>query len=161
MKRILLALLAVAGVVAVIASPFGVLQTKAKYEQFNSVVAGYTFAQDNFKNTQANIDTARDAFIARRTFEVDFGDVSRVVQLLNGVNTIQVSKVMCCDALNQFIQTAEWEERRTPSAVCISLSVENTVAALNVLSKMELPIYSISVVDTNAVDVIFLTGGAL
>lgn len=161
MKRILLAILAIAALVAVFISPYNINNTLANYRQVNSAVAGYTFAQDNLKNTQVGVNSARDAFSSQRTFEVHFSDVSRIVQLLNGVATIQVSEVMCCDALNQFVPTVMWEEGMSPSAVRITLSVEDTIVALNVLAKMELPVYSVSTLEPGTVTIIFLTGGSL
>lgn len=161
MKRLLFAIIALASIAFAIFGPFGVLHLMDNYFAVEN-------ARIQYENSKRSVDSARyglrdsqAAFDESRTFEIDYSDIDRLKEVLDNVSTVTVSGITNMDAQQSFASQDAYTGDNTSSAVKISLVVEDTVSALNVLNKMELPIYNIYISEPGLIDITFLTGGGI
>lgn len=160
MKRVVFFILMLAALYTALLSPINIREMMGRKEQLQE-------ALDTYSNSQRALDTAKSAlretqqrYINKRVFEVAYSDVSRLTEVLNSVINITVSAVNTADPAQNFIAGGTWTEGTESKAVILSLTVEDSVSALRVIDKMELPIYEITVSEPNIVNITFLTGGA-
>lgn len=161
MKRIIAAVLLVVSLVLTFVGPYNIFDAFRNKQLIENVVQEYSSAKASIDGTRREVFSAQAGFEDGRTFNVDYKDVNQLVTVLDNIVSITVASVTAVDAQNYFTQIGEYDESMAPTAVTISLVVEDTVSALNVIDKMELPIYQIFVSSPNLIDVTFLTGGAI
>lgn len=165
MKRAIIALLAVASLalVALPMSPYNILKTKENFDKLKEAQASYAEAKRSLALAEQSLLASQNTFTSGRTFEVHYGDITRLNQLLNGIAGLSVTSITGCDATNYFASTATWspDDVSTPTGIKVSLTTEDVASTLRILNKMELPLYQISVTEPNLVDAIFLTGEAI
>lgn len=160
MKRIVIALLAVVSmaIALVPSSPYGISKTMENMERLEQSKESYAAANRELNAARGSLTNSQNNFIGDRTFEVHYGDVARLRQLFDGIAGISVASITNCSVKDNFASTVEWSEDSIDTAVKISLTTEDLVTALNIIDRMELPLYQINAVEPNMVEIIFLTG---
>lgn len=165
MKRVILGILAAVAVCAAALpqSPFNFQKTMDSYNRLKSAKASYSEQERNYNVAQQSLLASQSNFDSSRTFEVYYGDVTRLKQLFDGIASVSVTSITNCSAADYFSPTVTWspDDGIPPDAVKISLTAEDTITALNIINKMELPIYQLDITEPNLVDVTFLTGEAI
>lgn len=161
MKRIVMLLLAVATVAAAMFSPFSVFQAKTNYDALESAMVTYNNAASTVGVADNQLQSTITEFTQNRNFEIFYGDVDSLVRVLNSVAGINVTATMGCDVTNAYTELGEYNSDVPASAVKLSLIAEDTVTALNVVNRMQLPIYRIDASEPNNISVIFLTGAGV
>ena len=159
MKRIIYLVLLLGALYAAIMSPYGVLKTKSKIENLSESLRFYVTTKSQVEGSKMSLAEAENNFNSQRTFEIAYSDVSRLVKVLDNVMTVTVSAVNVADPAQYFVPGSAWREGDTPEAVIVALAVDDTVSALRIIDKMELPIYSVAVTEPNIINITFLTGG--
>lgn len=144
-------------------SPYSVLKTKESLDLARQAHQSYLEGKALHNQTKQELQSAKAAFDTSRVFEVYYGDIVRINQLFEGISTISVASVTSCNAAEYFAPIASWSEDdgTKSSAIKFSLVSDDLVAALNIINKLELPIYKLEVAEPNLLDVTFLTGEAI
>ena len=161
MKRLLFALIALGCMAFAIFGPFGALQMVENYFLVENAKNTYENSRRAVDSAKYSLSSAQTAFDKSRSFEISYSDIDRIKEVLDNVATVTVSGITNVDAQQAFATQDAYTPGSNASAVKMSLVVEDTVSALNVLDKMELPIYNIYVSEPGLIDVIFLTGGGI
>lgn len=161
MKRAIALIFMLAAVALALLGPFNILNGINNLNSLKTAVYEYSDIRSGIAASQRNVYTAQSAFEEGRTFNVDYKNIDQIVEILDNITSISVSSINTVDAQQYFTPTGLYEEGTQPTAVKISMVVEDPVAALGVLDKMELPIYEVFISNPNLVDVTFLTGGTI
>lgn len=159
LKRTIYGVLLVLALYGVFMSRWNVFTTFDKRDSLLDATTRYTMAQSNLEVAKQDFVAAQNEFNSKRTFEIAYSDINRIVTVLNNVAGVTVSAVNVADPEQYFVTGSAWEEGMEAKAISISLVVDDTSSALVVIGRMELPIYSIVVSEPNIVNMIFLTGG--
>ena len=155
-KRILFLLCTAAAIAAVFMSPYNYKQSLDKYNELDSALTHYNEAKANVSKAQSGVETSAREFMSTRKSELYFGDIDKLTTVLN--NTVGIS-VIACEGRDAYHQFAPVNSVEDASAVCMSLAVEDMSVALRVVSALELPLYSLAVIEPGTLEVTFLTGG--
>lgn len=165
MKRIMLCLLIILACAATLlpSSPTSISNAMDQLNQVEGAADSYRMVQGQVNSAVSGINSSRQEFDSNRSFDVYYGDIDQLLSLLNQVVGITVSGVYCVDAQKDFTPTVTYTEgdAHVPSAIRVTLIVDDTVNALRILDRMNLPLYSIDLQEPGTVSVIFLTGGGL
>lgn len=159
MKKIIYLLLVAASLYAATISPFGIIKTKERFDSLDKTLRQYVTVKSQLEGAKMSVIESQNAFVEGREFEIAYNDVERLLKVLDNVLTVTVSSVNIADPKQYYIAGSNWEAGTECQAVIISLAVDDTVAALKVIDRMELPIYSVTITEPNIVNVTFLTGG--
>lgn len=159
MKRVVYFLLLVGALYAAVLSPYGVLKTKDRMSTLDTALRSYVTAKSQLEGARMSLQEAEAQFINDRSFEIAYSDITRLMQVLDNVSSVTVSAVNVADPEQNFMIGSTWTPGQDAKALVFSLAVDDTVAALRMVGKMQLPIYSVTVTEPNIVNVTFLTGG--
>lgn len=140
-------------------SPIGVksaieAQAEAKYEETR-----YSNYQRNVTTVETVLLDAVNSFNESRSFDVYYGDVSKIYQVFQGVAGIEVKDVYEVDPMQGYKEVSLLREGSSPAAVKFNLLTTDVLTTLGVFNKMELPVQSIVYNAPNELTVIILTGG--
>ena len=160
MKRISIGILALASVAFLFVSPYSLGKTKENYEAFKQTVADYNASVTDLSSRTGAIQSAQSSFDSQRSFEVYYGDVEKLRQVIDGVSSVAITDISVCDPSSQFSVTGSYTEGDSPAAIRVSVTTEDTSAALKIFEKMELPVYKIHIQEPGLIEITFLTGGA-
>lgn len=160
MKRIIIALLAAVSLTVAFApvSPYSLSKTMDNQQRLEQSKGSYAAANWDLNASKSALTLSQNKFIEGRSFEVHFGDITRLKQLFDGIAGISVGSVTGCSVKDSFSTTVEWSEDSQDTAVRISLTVEDILTALTIIDKMELPLYQIVATEPNMIEIVFLTG---
>ena len=165
MKRIILLLMAVASICCAFLpmSPYNYGDVSNNLAELKVAQAEYNGARADLNRAQQELLQAQNSFDDGRTFEVYYGDIVRLKELFGGIAGLNVQTITNCDATKNFATSVPWsaEDPVAPTAVKFSITAEDTVTALNIINRMELPITQLMVTEPNMIDFIFLTGEAI
>ena len=159
-KKIFLLLIAAGIIYAVGFSPYSVPGLLENSNKLRSTLAAYDNNKRAMEDSERTLSEARNEFIAKRDFEVAYSDVERVVDVLSGAMNITVSSVNTADPEQHFAPGSIWDGQDQPEAVIVSMAVGDSVSALRIIDKLQLPIYEVTVSEPSMVNITFLTGGA-
>lgn len=161
MKRSIHCILALCMICLVCFTNYGVINTVEQRSDLRQAATDYKEAEARLDISKVALNSAEANFAKNREFEIVYTDVSNLVKVLNGVSAITVSAVNVADPAQHFSAGAAWNEQMGSEvqSVTMALTVDDTVSALKLIERLELPIYSISVTEPNIVNVTFLTGG--
>ena len=104
---------------------------------------------------------AVDNFNKIRSFDVYYGDVDKLVQIMKDIGGIEVKVVAVVDPMNNYSEVKWYEAGDEHNAIRLDLVVSDVNTTLSILERMELPIYTVDVQFPNQMSVIFLTGGEI
>lgn len=172
-KKLLFLLLAVAAIYGAALSPFNIrtaLETKATLEQ---TLKDKQNASQQKTQAQMTFSNAVSAFDSERQFEIHYTDVYRLRQLLDGIQGMEFVSLHQADPaanwakgmeinVDDFAPISETEgnpNATLPTAVCMTLMVEDIAQGLKVVDRMSLPICQIITSSPGTIEVTFLTGG--
>lgn len=161
MKRILISLIAIVAIAAACISPFNIFKAMDNYNRLEVAIRQFEQSKGTIDASRSALAAAQSSFDNGRTFEVSYGDIDSLCEVLDNISSVSVSAKTNVDAQENFAPLGEYDANINPSAVKLSLVAEDTVSALNIVNRMELPIYRIFVSEPGLVDVIFLTGGGV
>lgn len=142
-------------------SPFGLPAASAVIaEQKAEEVRRNTYAH-NLDTVEGLLLNAVNEFNDSRTFDVYYGDITRLHEVLAGIAGITVSETVKVDPMNGYLDAGYIVDSDSVSAVRFMLLTDDPATAIGVLQRMQLPIYEISWQSPNSLSVTFLTGGAV
>lgn len=140
-------------------SPLGYPAFSAKLAEKELEEARLGTYQFNLASTQRALVESVNAYNEARTFDVYYGDVTRVYDVLANIAGISVSSITKVDPANGYVDAGVYTEGDTPLAVEVVMLTDDVASAVKVIEKMELPVYEIDWQSPNVLSVIFLTGG--
>lgn len=159
-KKIILLLITAAMVYAVGFSPYSIPQFLQNSSNLRSVLATYDNNKREFEDSERTLAEARNEFVSKRNFEVAYSDIERVIDMLGGAMNITVSSVNTADPHQFFTPGSIWDGQEQPEAVIVSMAVGDSVSALRIIDKLQLPVYEVTISEPSMVNITFLTGGA-
>lgn len=140
-------------------SPVGVLKLTTELSSYKAEQLRRQTYENNLTAAETDYSMAKYNFEESRTFDVYYGDIARIREVLVNVAGIEVREIEEVDPSNQFLTRQLWVEGSAPEAVKFNMLVTDVDTAIGVFNQMQLPIYSISYGAPNEFSVIFLTGG--
>ena len=158
MRRIVSGVLAAIFVALAVFSKYSLLNAKSQYDKLRNSLLSFNSIKTATESSKRTLSLAKRNFEDNRASDIYFGDIDRLVTVLNNVATISVTGWEPFSAEDGFVAVPS---STNFTAARISLVVDNIDLALNVIDKLELPIYSIVISEPNMIDVIFLTGNAI
>lgn len=159
MKRVILFLIMCAAIAACFLTPFNVLNAIENKENFASALQEYEDARRSATDMNTSLAQAKTVFDSSRTFDVAYNDITRIVEVLRNTASITVSSVNTASPEKYFATGGAWSSDVEADAVIISITTDDSAAALRVIDKLQLPLYEIVVTEPNIIDIVFLTGG--
>ena len=159
MRRVITGLIAIALVACFFFSKYNIANIKTRYAQLESALDSFQVTRGSIESTRDALVSAQNIFDRSRTSDIYYGDMDRLLTVLDNIATITVSSWEPYSAEDGFVPVPSSGDKFT--AARISLIVEDVDMALGVIDKLELPIYSINITEPNVVDVIFLTGAGI
>ena len=160
-KYILPATMLLLTTAAVAVSPVGVPGVTKVVSEIKSEERRLENAKSNLQVIETGLMNAVREFNEGRTFDIYYGDVDKIVQLLSKLSGIEVSAVTIVDPTNNFSDVRLYTSGDTHNAVRLDLFVTDIQVAVSVIEKLQLPVYSVTAEFPSKLSVTFLTGGEL
>lgn len=151
----------VASIAAVTVSPIGVPAAIKALEAEEEFILKEDIANAKLQSATSSLIDSVEEFNNSRTFDLYYGDIDKLTEVLSTVAGISVKNVAIVDPMSNFQVVGYYSEGDNPSCVQFELIVESVENAMAVLERMELPVYSVYVEHPNILNVIFLSGGDL
>ena len=142
-------------------SPVGYPAVAAKVSQKEAETARVNTYQFNLNSAKNALLESVNTYNETRVFDVYYGDISKIYDVLTSVAGITVSGITKVDPAQGYVDAGAYTEGDTPLAVEFQLLTDDASSAIRIINKMELPIYEIDWQSPNSLSVIFLTGGEL
>ena len=157
----ILATLFLIGTCAALAvSPYSIPAAMETLDAEERIAVQEAAAQQQLSSANASLVSAVSAYNESRTFDIYYGDITKVGELLNGTAGISVKSLNAVDPMNHFqVSGPVIQDDTQPACVQCELVVEDITTALAVLERMELPVYSIYMEYPNTLTVVFMSGG--
>lgn len=161
MKKIVFGTIAATAFIFALApfSPASVTNAASTLNEVDAAVEKYNSDLKDIESLRSDAELAKNTFDSERTFEVHYSDISNVLRVLYNVSGITVSEVTVVDPEQGFAVVSPYIEGSYAEALKISMTATDTKTILEVLDRMEFPIYSLYIREPNYVDLIYLTGG--
>ena len=158
-KQVFLASTTVALIAALAVSPYGVMSARAKLEARAATRDRQNTARHNI-NTVTDILTSNvESFNASREFDIYYGDLDRIGEIIHGVAGVEIREVTSVDPGDYWKEVGPYVEGDKSVAIKYDLAVVDPLVALGVFEKMELPVHDIVIDYPNQMSITFLTGG--
>ena len=159
MKRAVLLFVAIVSVIFVFVSPFSVFYTLETLNTLSDERERSRSSSTQMTELKAELASSMQSFDSNRTFEVHYSDVASIVKVLQNLSAVSIIDIKVVDPSNNFAPVDVYTEGYTGTvgALQVSMTAEDIITILDILDKMELPIYSLYVQDTS-VTVVFLGG---
>ena len=159
MNKIVMTVVAIVTLALAILLPkYGMRSSYNTYLKMQSDLSNYNSIKANVDRSQHELSAAQDAFESARQSEIYYGDVERIVSILNNLTMLSVVDTQPYSVENYFTPAAN---DMYPTAYKISIVTNNLASTLSIIDRLELPVYNIQVMEPNMVDVIFLTGNPI
>ena len=140
-------------------SRFGLLSAVDAVHREQSTKAKFETSETNLRTMSNMMVGSVESFNEARSFDIYYGDVDRIEQVVKGLSGITLEQITVVDPTNGFVDEKIYESGDTPIAVRCDVMVVDIIKSLDILAKMELPVYSVYFDGTNKLGVTFLTGG--
>lgn len=128
-------------------------------------ISNFNVEYDSYSNALSAAENAVvssvSAFNDQRTFDIYYGDLEGITQIFEGIAGISVQNIVEILPMEGFRDGVYYDGTSTPTAVRYELVADDLVSAMNVIVRMQLPVYSIVMSFPNTISVTFMTGGEI
>ena len=160
MKRVLLcSILLIALAAGIFVSPYGLAEAQERVLASQAEEQRLAQYQNKLSTANSAIVSSVTAFNEQRAFDIYYGDVTRLQEVLLGIGGIEIQATTVVDPMDGWRDVKLYGAEDTPRAIRFDMLVEDVPTTLSVLERMELPISSIAVKYPSQLNVTFLTGG--
>ena len=133
MKRVITGLIALACIFALFFSEYNVFNTRSQYAKVKDSMTSFGRIRETSDIARQTLESVQKNFDKERTSEIYYGNVERLITVLDNIASISVSGWEPCSAENNFIAVPNAGEGYT--AARISLVVDNVEVALNIIDR--------------------------
>lgn len=160
-RLIVAGLVAIASVALVFVAPNGLPAVKEMYAAEQQSYETYERAQTSLKAAETALTKTVEEYNATRGFDIYYGDIDRIIEVLEGLPGIEIFRVTVVDPMDNFGERELYQSGCEHSAIKLELAISDISAALTILDKLDIPLESVCYSHPNTLTVIFLTGGTV
>ena len=161
MRTVVAVLLTLVVVAALLFSPFSLAAAETAIATYESEKSRASTLQFNLDSIESSCSSVVAKFNDTRTFDVFYGDLERLNQILNGVGGIEILTTNVMSAEPPYDFEKIYEPSDVPSVIQYELRTSDPLATVRVLERMQLPVIELIVTFPETVTVTFMTGGVV